>query len=133
MNDDLQDYRKMYGLYLIQGGSPAPLFEVYCADVVVTEDDRRNEGALYRSAFRDHGREVWQRAIYPLIDRIRTKPFDPAMPEYVDLAFAQYMGAKALFQYRLEVMPQLKEFIRIFDQVGMDIEKKALWTWSRKG
>lgn len=132
MNDDLEAFNKVYRLYLRHGGSPTPFFETHCAVTTVTEDDRRNEGALYRIAFRERGREVFQSIVRPLVDRIRIRAFDPTMAEYVDLACAQAIGAKARFQYRVELMPQFEEFIRIFDQVDIDVEKKTLWTWSKR-
>lgn len=119
----------MYGLYRKRDGRAAPYFETNFADYAPSEDDWRNERTTFEREFSEGGADVWTTIVVPLLERIREKPFDANMPEYADLGFAQYMGAKALFQYKLKLLGQFEEFVRIFDQVEVDAEKKALWDW----
>jgi len=89
-------------------------------------DIQREMSDVISSVFSKNNKFVFNSEIRKTLDTIRKEAIEVTHPSFGDLEFLQNIVAKALWQYEIELDPNLEIFAREFDRIDDNEERLRL-------
>jgi hypothetical protein len=125
----LDTFRKIYGLAVHRNGSRVPVMETYLgldAPGHVSADDLRNEPALYRELAQD-AHSILEDCLQWLLRELRDLRYEEAEGVLDGIAFLQAVSGDVLWRYNAPLSVALEGFVREFDRLDVDSERRRLY------
>lgn len=125
------NFRKIYNLIAIRAGMKCPLLEgmIDCKADTQThyEDDNLNEHYMYNELFSPVCSTYIMDLFHNLTIKMKHVEFEKAQEAIDGLAFIQIIGATALWKYNCTVDSELEIFVRDFDRLDVQEERRRLY------
>lgn len=129
MMEPNQILRKVYALYLADGGTRVPVMEQYL-DIVIPDvpsvDDHRNASDFYRQLVESQPKAL-DEAFRRLLSDMHGLPYEHSAGLLDALRFLQNILAIALWKYQLPVSEELERFARAFDRLDVAHVRRRLY------
>lgn len=125
------NFIKIYNLVAIRESIKCPLLEgmVNCkTDTQLHhEGDNLNEHYMYNELFSPACNTYIMDLFHNLIIKMKHVEFEKAQEAIEGLVFIQIIGATALWKYNCAIDPELENFVRDFDRLDVQEERRRLY------
>lgn len=125
--------RIIYFLFVCQEGRRLSVLEACInyvdGDLVCSEDFLRNEPAMYEELFSLTCKDYVHGLLRELMAEMKVLKFEESGGALDGLEFVQNVGAKALWKFNCDLDSEVESFVREFDRLDVDGERKRLYLW----
>lgn len=96
----------------------------------LSENDLRNEKKHFDRIYSDECKSLVNKLFESAINRLAKEPYCKEGEEISMLVFLQEISAKAMWKFHIKLVDSLEKFVREFDRLDMEEERRRLYEWS---